>query len=471
MNQHLSLGARFKAATRMLFGRYGGGSSGVQVGYSGQGWNIWTGQRGAIDYAEEVGDPTGNGVVSICLGWMRDNFSEPELEVVQKTTRVGDEDKPIEDHPLTQLIAEPNPFYDGDSLWAATLVSYCVDGNAYWIKARGSNGAPLELWHVPFWRMRPCWPDNGREFISHYEYNINGEYIRYRREDVVHFADGMDADTRRGSSRLSAILRDILSDNEAAAYTASILRNMGIPGVLIGPRDVTQSIPDDAARLLEAKYVEKFSGANRGRPLVSSDALDVHSVGFSPEQLALDRIRQIPAARICAALRLHPAVVHLGTDGASSFDNGGQHKAAREAAYEDCLIPLQRRFARTVDRQLLPDLGNPQRQRVQWCYDDVRALSEDEDAASKRTCAEFAGGIATLNEARERRGYDPLPPTDERGEKFSFELKVPALGPDGQPPPESGGDAAAQQQPDRMPRASNLNGGGKPPTLPEPGRR
>jgi hypothetical protein len=122
-----------------------------------------------------------------------------------------------------------------------------------------------------------------------------------------------------------------------------------------------------------------------------------------------------------------------------------------------------------VDRFLLPDFGDPEKQRAQWCYDDVRALSEDEDAASKRTCAEFAGGIATLNEARERRGYDPLPPTDERGEKFAFELKLPAPLAD-QPPPESGGDAAAAALDRQPPRAANLNGGGRPPAIPEPAR-
>ena len=199
----------------------------------------------------------------------------------------------------------------------------------------------MELWHVPAWRMRPLWPADGSEFISHYEYHVNGAWERREKDDVVHFADRLNFETRRGTSRLAGVLREVLSDNEAAAYTAHILKNMGVPGVIIGPKDGQFPIPDPARDRIEAMYTSKFTGTNRGRPLVSSDALDIHQVSFSPEQLALDKMRSVPASRICAALRLHPAVVHLGMDTTSgTLDNGGQHESARKAAYEDCLLPI-----------------------------------------------------------------------------------------------------------------------------------
>lgn len=422
MENKLPVRVRLKAAARVLFGGWGGGSD--SRGFARTDGGLWPyyGQN-RFDYAGEVGPLDGNSAVAICLGWIKDNFPEPVLEVQRRGS--GDLWEPQLEHPVTALLSAPNPFYDGDALWAATVVSYCLDGNAYWIKARGSGGAgrPLELWFIPSDRMRPCWDAGGAAFISHYEYRINNQWQRYEVEDVVHFADGMDFHTRRGSSRLSALLREIMSDNEATTYTVSILRNMGIPGVLIGPKDVADTIPEEARKEIEQVYSQKFGGHERGKPMVTSNPIDVHAVGFSPEQMALDKIRTLPALRICSALRMHPAVVHLGVgSGPSAFDNGGQHKAAREATYEDCLLPIQRRFARTLDRQLLPDLGRPDRERVTWNYDDVRALQEDMDALSKRAAAEFAGGVARLNEARERCGYPP--DEDEAvGNSYAWQLR------------------------------------------------
>ena len=62
----------------------------------------------------------------------------------------------------------------------------------------------------------------GSAYLTGYEYNPNGAPITYDPADIVHFRDGMDPDnTRKGLSPLASLLREIFTDDEAVAMTAS----------------------------------------------------------------------------------------------------------------------------------------------------------------------------------------------------------------------------------------------------------
>jgi hypothetical protein len=87
-------------------------------------------------------------------------------------------------------------------------------------------------------------------------------------------------------------------------------------------------------------------------------------------------------------MRLNPMVVGL--------TSGSQHKTynnyseALNSAWDNCMVPLQRRFARALTRQLLPDLGGiKDKEFVQWNYETVPAMSEDQDAKAKRVALLF----------------------------------------------------------------------------------
>jgi HK97 family phage portal protein len=406
------LGAATKAA-RLVFTHNGGS------GYPGYGSNSLYGTLPGTQYKfeQEVGTLWSNSAVSICLGWMIDNFSEPEFQVTRKD---GEGNEVAVPHALTDLIQEPNDDYDAETLWMATLLSYCVDGNAYWIKARGSEGfgRPLELWYVPHWMMAPAWPQDGSEYISHYVYTPNGMPRRIEKEDVVHFRFGMDPENQRlGMSRLKAVIREIFTDNEAGTYSAAIMKNMGIPGVLLNPKPIAGEevvVDSTSRRELEVLWNSATTGDSRGKPVIPSVALDVVKLGLSPEELALDKIRQVPESRICGALRIPAMVVGLNVGHEQrTYSNYGE---ARESAYEDCLIPIQGRFARTLRRSLLPDLGDPSVDVPRWDYSRVRCLQEDEDARWKRVIGAKKERILTPNEARALIGFKPIEGGDELGQ-------------------------------------------------------
>ena len=53
----------------------------------------------------------------------------------------------------------------------------------------------------------------------------------------MHFRFGLDPENdRKGRSPLAGVLREVFTDDEAANYTASLLRNMGVPGIIVSRR-------------------------------------------------------------------------------------------------------------------------------------------------------------------------------------------------------------------------------------------
>jgi len=398
-----------------IVSRIGAALKAAQLAFSGGGrpvmrsWTTGLLPGASFDYEAAAGNPTENSAVSICLGWIGDNFPEARM-VIERSGAAGPSELRYE-HPLLSLVSNPNPSYDGDALLAATAMSYAAFGNAYWYKARNVAGRVTELWYVPHWQVVPAWPADGSEFISHYEYRVNGRVFTWRREDVIHFRFGFDArNSRLGQSRLWPVLREIVTDNEAATMMAALLRNMGMLGVLITPSSPSIELQDGDAEAIKKTYRVRHTGEAAGEVMVNAAALKVERLGLSPEQMVLDKIRRIPESRIAAALRLPAMTVGLSVgDEQRTFSNYAQ---ARRAAYEDCLGPMQRRFARQLSKDLLPELGGRSNERVGWDYTQVIALQDDRMEVYRQTVMAVRGGLMKVNEGRQRIGLAPDPGQD-----------------------------------------------------------
>jgi len=201
-----------------------------QWGNWGQGsWYQTDPRLGGTDYnyREAVGDGRGSAIIMGVVAWLCRTFPEAELTVGAPDE--GGDRKIVQRHPMVRLIATPNPYYSGILLWMATLADWVLTGNAYWIKVRNGVGAPVQLYWAPARLIEPRWPSDGTVYVSHYEYRPFGQPIALRPEDVVHFRYGIDPmNVRKGVSLVATLLREIFTDDEAANYTAAILKNLGV---------------------------------------------------------------------------------------------------------------------------------------------------------------------------------------------------------------------------------------------------
>ena len=369
------------------------------------------------DYRSEAGLLWENSIVLACIYWIARTFPEAPLRVKRY---LGDgRYELVHDHPLISLLENPNRHYDGSVLWAGTLLSLSVDGNAYWYKVRSEAGKVVELWYLPHFQVEPKWDSEGKDFVSCYEYTVDGKKTLLPLDDVIHFRSSIPNphNTRKGLSPLTAVIREICSDNESATFSASLLRNMGMPGVIISPAKDEVGFSQEQHEKLLSLWSSKFHGDRRGEPLMAPVPLNITTPGFSPEQLVLDKVRRIPEERITAALGISAIVVGLGAGlERATYSN---FREAREAAYESNIIPTQRILAHQLTRCLLDELGDAENEKLFFDISEVMGLREDQDSLHKRIVQDYQGGVITRAEARNTLGW----PAKENDDIFVHESK------------------------------------------------
>lgn len=360
-------------------------------------------RRTRFDYRREVGDGLDSSVVTAPIRWVQRALPEARL-VVRRRKRGG---AVVEEtgHGMIALIKRPNAFYGDLVLWAATILSWFIDGNAYWIKVRNRAGKVVELWWVPWWMIEPKAPHDGSEFLSHYEYKPGGETVILDPNDVVHFRDGMNPrDMRKGLSALDGVIREIFVDLEASNFVASLLRNMGVPGVVISPKGGAMPAPEDV-EATKTWFQEAFGGDRRGGPLVMGAPTDVQPYGFNPQQMNMSEGRDVAEERVCACIGIPAAVVGFGA-GLQTAKVGATMEELFKTAWRNGVLPVARAFADELERSLLPDFGDDRALEVAWDTDEVLALQADEDKQANRWNTIIQGGWAMISEGREAMGLD-----------------------------------------------------------------
>ena len=378
----------------------------------------------AVAQVMEIGDPWTNSAVAACVGWMSRTLPEAPL-VVNKTASTGS--VPIANHPLTRLWARPNQYFSGELLLSGILLSLSVAGNAYVHIVKSGAGVPVGLDYLPHYAVKPV-GGNGR-LIDHYEYTQGNQKIDLPEADVLHLRVGIDPrNLALGLSPLASAIREIATDNEATMYAWSMLKNMGMPGVVISPSDPSTVIEPSDAELIKQKWREKVTGGNRGEPLVLPTPLTLDTFGASPSDMLADSLHDLPESRICALLGV-PAMV-VGLSVGSDTKTYANYEESRAAAWQECLLPLARTISTQINLQLLPLLGDPATETVDFDTSQVAALQDDLDAAATRMSTLWDAGLVTLGEARAPFGFKATPNDD----KFKSDLQPAPVAPAPAPP-------------------------------------
>ncbi len=406
------------------------------------------------EMADDIGSGTKSDVLMTPVTWLQDAIIEAPIVALDAK---GD---PIEGSELIALLATPNPFYSIEVLLAGTTLSLAIDGNAYWIVNHGQGGekVPAEIWYAPHMNITPEWPANDpTKFITHYKYDTTGQPQLLRpfgldADDanasvpsgvakglsVIHFRKGIDPDNlRKGLSPLKGLLREIWTDDAAAAFTAALLRNMGIPGIMVSPTDSEVTLTPEEAKAIEAKIETKFTGEGRGKVLVARGATKVEQFGFSPADMDLSALRNVSEERVTAALHIHAAVVGFGAGLQSSKVGATMESMVRQSWYSG-VIPLQKIIAGEVSRTLAPALGAAS---AEFDNKGVQALRENEDLRAGRIGRLYRDGVITRSDARSALNFE----TTTADDVYLSNLAATFI-PQGQaaPPPSNGnGDGKA----------------------------
>lgn len=400
-----------------------------------------------IDYAGEVRNGMQSSVVTSALCWMMRTFPEAPV-IVERMTEERWEKLPR--HGLSELLRRPNPEYGGRVLMMATIMDFCF-GEAFWLKIRNGGGDLVELWWAPRAMITPQ-ADQKTGELDYYEYRPgNGPLIKLQSDDVVHFRFGKDPlNILRGFSPLAAIMREVYNDEQAANFTAAILRNYGVIGVIFSPKDGV--IPKEAAEKLKEYVQQNFTGDKRGQAMFFTGATTAQALQYNLQGFDISPIRDIAEERVCAALALPAAVIGFGT-GLQQTKVGATMREMVKLAWQGGIEPNQRIMADEMDRALLPDFqDNTSLFRTRFDTSEVDALTESPSEKTDRVLKLVKQNIIKVAQAQKELGY----PVDSSQDKYARELAPAPTAGDASPTDTEPADTGATTAPAEPPTEKHV---------------
>jgi len=348
-----------------------------------------------------------NSLVFTCTQKWMAAISEPELKVYKGRGKNKTEQK---NHPLLELMHQPNEAMGQVEFWMATQCYLDIAGFSVWEKEYNRLGEVIALWP-----MRPDWCSFKRGDARPLQ------YVRYQPYGGIPFVDVpierclvfMEFDPLypmlKGLSRTAVAMREIGVDNAATDFMALFWQHGAqVNGIL----KTKQSLEEAEAMRMKAMWRQQHGGAGNWQDItVMGSDVDYVPTQMNFKDMDLENVDGRTESRICGVMRIDPilvgAKVGLGTKTFNSYAE------ARKAWYEENVIPSWRWLQSEVTQQLLvTDFGGETGETTEFDISEVKALQEDRDAKWKRAGAAAAGNWVTRDEARQEAGLDPIDHAD-----------------------------------------------------------
>lgn len=350
---------------------------------------------------------------------------ELELYSVARGRRARRE---IEKHPLLDLLERPNAMQYGFSFMQAIVAFREISGNSYVLA--GGNKTP-KFPPTSLWPLMPnlvkIIPGGKQGLPMAYRYGTSTSYTDYpvdpftQRGDVLHMKNFHPTDPLYGMSAMEAAADSIDQHNSAGMWNAALLQNSAMPsGALVmamTETNPTANIPPETFERLKSQLTSQQTGPqNAGKWMILSGGLDWKQMSLSPKQMDFIETKSVSAREVCLAFGVPPMLVNIPGD--NTYAN---YAEARQAFYEEKILPTMDCTLRDLSSFLAPRYGD----NVELGYnkDDIEALQPKRDALWTRV---NEATDLTVNEKRELRGYDPIPP-DEGGDSILVSTSMTTL--------------------------------------------
>lgn len=351
--------------------------------------------------------------VRTVVSFIARNVAQLGLHVFE---RVDDADRRrLTDHPLADLIRQPNPFTSRYRLINNLVHDFCIYDNAYWLKTR-DNGV-LGLLRIPPKQISP----DGDDWLTPSHFKVTGTQGTrvYPREQIVYFRGyGLDADV--GISPLESLRRTLREEWSGSEMREQIMRNGArMSGYLVRPKDAPEW-SDSARERFRKGWQAQYTGAGPGAggtPILE-DGMNFVAVSQTARDLQYIEARKLTREEVAAAYFVPPPMVGI-LENATFSNITEQHKML----YTDTLGPMLSMIQDEIWLQLIPDLEpSPSRFYVEFNLREKLSGSFEERADAIQKAV--GGPTMTVNEAR---ALDNRPPVDG-GDDLIRPLNVTANG-------------------------------------------
>jgi HK97 family phage portal protein len=346
-------------------------------------------------------------------------FASTPVHVYETSMRKGREvKKKVPNHPIAQLLRQPNEWQSRHDYWQDAASSYVRHGKFIAKIGRGSTG--------PIRRLYPINP-------SHVEVKQDRDTLavsfRYQGEDwpfeKVHFARGQSRDFVTGDSPVKDVATTIGLEIAAEEYGESFFHNGAVPLMLFQYAQNTKGFKTPTE---EKEFVDTFqaalSGNKRHRALLVPWGIEAKDpVKVENDKAQFLQTRQLQRTIIAGAFGVPP--YHVGDLTSGKYDNIEQQAGDFTLSV---IMPIAQSFEAAMERDFFTPADRNSGLKIRFNLDaELRAAFLDRQQGQQ---IQLHNGVITPNDWREREGLPPR--TDKGGDEFqqSVQTQGPAKGPD-----------------------------------------
>lgn len=324
----------------------------------------------------------------------------PAKSIIHKLHDLEDFEEVTERHPITDLLHDVNPFFNGFDLLELTTIYLETTGNAYWHPVIDANmGIPNEIWPMP---AQWVWVIPDREtFLRGYVYGKGTEVQReFAPDEVIHFRTanpGRDG-LYYGLGKIEAGWGVVELNRSQHEMDLAIAENGARPDYAV---IVKSGATGKALDRFERQIDRKLRGErNAGKFLAVTGDVTLEPLNFPPKDIAW---RTEVVEEIAAVFGTPVSLLRANDPNLASAQTGF---AAWKA---NTILPLTKMIEQKLTETLLPLFGIEE--------DAVLAFDNpvpaDKEFELRESTLLVTTGIKSRNEDREDRGLPPQEGGDE----------------------------------------------------------
>jgi len=344
-----------------------------------------------------------SGWVYACVSTIAQDVRSSTWNVWSKTGSRREDWTALEGSQVPAVLLRPNATQTWGDLIELTQTHLDLAGRAFWhlVTTPGGTGSVVGIQTLnPDWVQKAVYSEDRTRIIG-WEIATGGSSRRViPSDDVVLFRYPDPIDPTGGVSPIRAVAMSADMDTYSRAYAASHLRNHAQPtGILTTEAELTR---DQASTLADA-WTDTHQGNQRIQVL--GKGANFQTLSAHIKDLEFLNLARVSRDQILAAYHMPASKLGLVED--SSRANGEEADRVYSAL---CLGPRLRRYEEPITYRVLPRLGlDANRYAFEFNAVEVGDKLFERDAAQTA----FSAGAITLDEYRERIGFEPA--ADGRG--------------------------------------------------------
>jgi len=330
-----------------------------------------------------------------CVRKIAEKVSQIEWKLYRVKNSKGELEE-ILNHPLLDLLYNPNPFHSKPNFVKLQQINQLLTGDSYWAKIMYGNKIG-ELWN-----LRPDWvkivPDS-QTYIKEYIYRVPGQKeIKFAPEEIIHFADPSpikEFANRTGQSCLRAAQTRIDTEEYATKFQRDFFNNNARLDAVL---QTDHPLMPDKLTEIENQWRKKYKGVGKNSKMAILEA-GLKYVQIATSQKDMDYINGLQATRddILTAFAVPKPIIAITDD-----VNRANAETAIAVFLSENIKPKMFDIIETLNQLLVVNFDK------NLVLDCVDPSPENRELILKEYENGSTHGWLTQNEIRAKEGLPPI---------------------------------------------------------------